>query len=34
VPFEDNRLSRLGPSTLGGTEVLCQALDRVRRARR
>jgi iron complex transport system substrate-binding protein len=31
VPFEDRRLSRLGPSALDGTEVLCQALDRVRR---
>jgi iron complex transport system substrate-binding protein len=33
VPFEDTRLSRLGPSALDGTEVLCQALDRVRRAK-
>jgi len=32
VPFEDTRLSRLGPSALDGTESLCQALDRVRRA--
>jgi iron complex transport system substrate-binding protein len=33
IPFEDARLSRLGPSALDGTEVLCQAIDRVRRAR-
>ncbi len=26
VPFEDARLSRLGPSALGGTEALCEAL--------
>jgi iron complex transport system substrate-binding protein len=32
VPYEDTRLSRLGPSALGGTEALCQALDRVRHA--
>jgi iron complex transport system substrate-binding protein len=32
VPFEDTRLTRLGPSALDGTEALCQALDRVRRA--
>jgi iron complex transport system substrate-binding protein len=31
VPFEDTRLSRLGPSALDGTEALCQALARVRR---
>jgi len=31
VPFEDQRLSRLGPSALGGTEALCQAIDGVRR---
>jgi iron complex transport system substrate-binding protein len=30
VPFEDQRLSRLGPSALGGTEALCQAIDGVR----
>lgn len=33
VPFEDTRLSRLGPSALDGTEGLCRALDGVRRAR-
>lgn len=33
VPYEDTRLSRLGPSTLEGTETLCKALDGVRRAR-
>ena len=27
VPFEDQRLSRLGPSALGGTEALCQAIE-------
>jgi iron complex transport system substrate-binding protein len=27
IPFEDTRLSRLGPSAVGGTEALCQALD-------
>jgi len=26
VPFEDTRLSRLGPSALAGTEALCEAL--------
>lgn len=31
VPFEDTRLSRLGPSALDGTEALCRALDEVRR---
>jgi iron complex transport system substrate-binding protein len=31
VPFEDTRLSRLGPSALDGTEALCRALERVRR---
>jgi len=31
VPFEDPRLSRLGPSALGGTEALCQSIDAVRR---
>ena len=31
VPFEDQRLSRLGPSALGGTEALCQSLDTLRR---
>jgi iron complex transport system substrate-binding protein len=31
VPFEDTRLSRLGPSALGGTEALCQSLDALRR---
>lgn len=30
LPFEDNRLSRLGPSALGGTEALCRSLDAVR----
>lgn len=33
VPYEDTRLSRLGPSALEGTETLCKALDRVRHAR-
>jgi iron complex transport system substrate-binding protein len=33
IPFEDQRLSRLGPSTVGGTEALCKALD-ARRPRR
>lgn len=33
VPFEDPRLSRLGPSALGGTEALCESLDAVRRRR-
>ena len=28
VPFEDTRLSRLGPSALAGTEALCEALNR------
>ncbi|MEJ0036235.1 MAG: cobalamin-binding protein [Gammaproteobacteria bacterium] len=28
VPFEDSRLSRLGPSAVGGTEALCEALHR------
>jgi iron complex transport system substrate-binding protein len=28
VPFEDQRLSRLGPSALAGTEALCDALNR------
>jgi iron complex transport system substrate-binding protein len=27
IPFEDQRLSRLGPSAVGGTEALCEALD-------
>ena len=27
IPFEDQRLSRLGPSAVGGTEALCKALD-------
>jgi iron complex transport system substrate-binding protein len=31
VPFEDQRLSRLGPSALDGTEALCQAIEGVRR---
>jgi len=26
IPFEDSRLSRLGPSTVGGTEALCKAI--------
>lgn len=30
VPFEDSRLSRLGPSALGGTEALCRLIDDVR----
>ena len=34
VPFEDQRLSRLGPSALGGTEALCQAIDAIRRTMR
>ena len=28
VPFEDQRLSRLGPSAVGGTEALCDAIHR------
>jgi iron complex transport system substrate-binding protein len=28
VPFEDQRLSRLGPSAIGGTEALCEAIHR------
>jgi iron complex transport system substrate-binding protein len=28
VPFEDQRLSRLGPSAVGGTEALCEAIHR------
>jgi iron complex transport system substrate-binding protein len=32
VAFEDSRLSRLGPSAVGGTEALCEALDIARRA--
>jgi iron complex transport system substrate-binding protein len=28
VPFEDQRLSRLGPSAVAGTEALCQAINR------
>jgi iron complex transport system substrate-binding protein len=28
IPFEDTRLSRLGPSAVGGTEALCEALNR------
>jgi iron complex transport system substrate-binding protein len=31
VPFEDTRLSRLGPSALGGTEALCESLDALRK---
>jgi iron complex transport system substrate-binding protein len=31
VPFEDQTLTRLGPSALDGTEALCQAIDGVRR---
>jgi iron complex transport system substrate-binding protein len=27
IPFEDQRLSRLGPSAVGGTEALCEALQ-------
>lgn len=27
VPFEDKRLSRLGPSAVGGTEALCEAIN-------
>jgi iron complex transport system substrate-binding protein len=28
VPFEDQRLSRLGPSAVAGTEALCEAINR------
>jgi iron complex transport system substrate-binding protein len=28
VPFEDQRLSRLGPSAIAGTEALCEAINR------
>jgi iron complex transport system substrate-binding protein len=28
VPFEDQRLSRLGPSAVAGTEALCKAINR------
>ena len=28
VAFEDSRLSRLGPSAVGGTEALCEVLNR------
>jgi iron complex transport system substrate-binding protein len=28
VPFEDQRLSRLGPSAVGGTEALCEAINK------
>ena len=28
VPYEDQRLSRLGPSAVAGTEALCEALNR------
>jgi iron complex transport system substrate-binding protein len=31
IPFEDQRLSRLGPSAVGGTEALCKAIDAKRR---
>jgi iron complex transport system substrate-binding protein len=31
VPFEDARLSRLGPSAVGGTEALCKVIDAARR---
>jgi iron complex transport system substrate-binding protein len=31
VPYEDARLSRLGPSALGGTEALCERIDQIRR---
>jgi len=31
VPYEDARLSRLGPSALGGTEALCELIDQIRR---
>jgi iron complex transport system substrate-binding protein len=34
VPFEDSRLSRLGPSAVGGTEALCEAIDAARRGRK
>jgi hypothetical protein len=27
VPFEDTRLSRLGPSAVAATEALCEALN-------
>lgn len=33
VPFEDKRLSRLGPSAVGGTAALCTAIDAQRRGR-
>jgi iron complex transport system substrate-binding protein len=33
IAFEDQRLSRLGPSAIGGTEALCKAIDS-RRPRR
>ncbi len=32
IPFEDQRLTRLGPSTLDGTEALCQSIDTLRRS--
>ncbi|MEP7243366.1 MAG: cobalamin-binding protein [Gammaproteobacteria bacterium] len=31
IPFEDQRLSRLGPSAVGATEALCKAIDERRR---
>lgn len=30
IPFEDSRLSRLGPSAIAATEALCQAIDAAR----
>jgi hypothetical protein len=33
MPYEDARLSRLGPSALGGTEALCKLIDQVRRSK-
>jgi iron complex transport system substrate-binding protein len=30
MPYEDARLSRLGPSALGGTEALCELIDQIR----
>jgi iron complex transport system substrate-binding protein len=34
VPFEDSRLSRLGPSAVAGTEALCEAIDTARRGKK
>jgi hypothetical protein len=30
VPFDDMRLSRLGPGVLDATEALCRLIDRAR----